>query len=254
MAHVQGLMEASIAKTRALYLLNVFAGLAYIVSVGLEPEQIAVVVAVFAAMNGLGVTVTYHRYLSHRSFRFRARWLERLFTIFAMLSGSGSGVGWANIHRQHHHFSDKERDPHRASKGCARIMAMDYQLERGHRYIVDLVRDPFLMHTHRWYYAYVALYAAALFALFGLEGLMVGFCIPAGATMLSENFTNWINHRAGDRHEPTNVWWMNFFSFGDGWHKNHHDHPKRHTTSEKWWQIDPSGLVIRLVGEPRGAN
>ena len=53
----------------------------------------------------LGITLTFHRYLSHRSFKIQ-RWLEYLFTFFGCMGGTGSSIGWVAIHRQHHKHSD----------------------------------------------------------------------------------------------------------------------------------------------------
>ena len=201
----------------------------------------------FFLMNCLGVTVTYHRYWSHRSFKFKYEWMEKLCTMFAMLSASGSAIGWTNIHRQHHKWSDKEDDPHRAENGVFRTMMMDYKLASGHKYIIDLVRKPYLVRWHNFYFLYIFAYVAVLGLVWGLPGVMLGFSIPAAVTMASEHFTNWINHYKGDHYEPANVWWMNILNFGDGWHKNHHDHPSNYTTTDKWYQFDLSGFLIKRV-------
>lgn len=238
-------VEATIPKTRALYFTNIALSICYLSYFGLTVNSAMIIFAMFFLMNCLGVTVTYHRFLSHRSFEFKNKLFQRICTTFALLSGSGSGIGWANIHRQHHRHSDKFDDPHQAEKGFLRIIGMDYKLEPGHRYIVDLLRDKFLVKTHQYYFLILFVYCVALFTAFGIHGVALGFVIPSAITMLSENATNFINHYEEEKYGPTNVWWMNFFSFGDGWHKNHHDNSKSYTTSNKWWQIDISGLVIK---------
>ena len=68
------------------------------------------------------------------------------------------------------------------------------------------------------------------------------------------NTTNYINHLGKNKYSPSNVWWMNFFNFGDGWHKNHHDNPRNYTTSEKWYQIDPAGIVIKYLLAKKGTT
>ena len=58
-----------------------------------------------------GITGT----LAHRSFP-APRWAEVMFTLAGTLGCVGSPVGWAQMHRRHHLYSDVEGDPvHRAS-------------------------------------------------------------------------------------------------------------------------------------------
>ena len=239
--------EATIPKTRLLYIGNVLFSLLYLITYGITWNSLLIVLSIFFIMNCLGVTITYHRYWSHKSFTFKHKWLEKLCTLFALLSGSGSAIGWANIHRQHHKHSDKQEDPHQAEKGFFKIMLMDYKLEVGHKYIVDLLRNKFLVKTHQYYFAILLLYCLVLYYLWGIQGLAIGFCIPSGVTMLSENLTNFINHYKENKYGPSNVWWMNIFSFGDGWHKNHHDNPGNYTTTNKWYELDISGLCIKYI-------
>src|SRR6056300_1122692 len=99
--------EATIPKTRLLYIGNVLFSLLYLSIYGITWNSFLIILSIFFIMNCLGVTITYHRYWSHKSFTFKHKWLEKLCTLFALLSGSGSAIGWANIHRQRHKHSDK---------------------------------------------------------------------------------------------------------------------------------------------------
>ena len=111
------IVESSIFKTQFIYVLNIIISLLFIAVQGITLPNLAIVLSLFFMMNCLGITVTYHRYWTHNSFAFRYKWLEKLCTLCGILSGSGSSIGWVNIHRQHHAHSDTELDPHSAEKG-----------------------------------------------------------------------------------------------------------------------------------------
>jgi stearoyl-CoA desaturase (delta-9 desaturase) len=66
----------------------------------------------FYILNILGIWMTLHRYYSHKSFNFRYLFLKYIFTLIAILAGRGSPLGWVYLHRQHHAYSDTEKDPH----------------------------------------------------------------------------------------------------------------------------------------------
>ena len=69
--------------------------------------------------------------------------------------------------------------------------------------------------------------------------------MPSALTVFAQILTNFVNHKNKNTYEPVNVWWMNILSFGDGWHKNHHDKQSNYTTKTKWFELDISGLVIK---------
>jgi fatty-acid desaturase len=64
----------------------------------------------------LGVTIGYHRLLSHRAFRV-PRWLERFFATCGALSCQHGPIDWVGLHRHHHKFSDTEPDHHNSHRG-----------------------------------------------------------------------------------------------------------------------------------------
>src|SRR6202046_5261098 len=70
--------------------------------------------AILAAMyliTAVGVTVGFHRLLTHRAFQ-TYPWLERTFAIMGSLSVQGSVMDWVADHRKHHAHTDREGDPH----------------------------------------------------------------------------------------------------------------------------------------------
>ena len=65
---------------------------------------------------GLGVTMGYHRLLTHRSFR-TPRPVEYLLTALGALANQGGPLQWVAIHRVHHQHSDADGDPHSPRDG-----------------------------------------------------------------------------------------------------------------------------------------
>jgi stearoyl-CoA desaturase (delta-9 desaturase) len=242
------------ASIRGLYAFNTLASLFYIFTYGITLNNFWVVLCVWGLMSPLGIAIVYHRYWSHRSFEFRNSLLKYLCTLPSLVSGTGSILGWVGIHREHHSHSDTEDDPHPASKGYVPLITMQsYEYKPNAKRVVDLLRDEFIATTHAYYFAFPLTYALLCFSLFGFAGLVFGFCMPAALNLLTQNTTNYINHLQEDKYGPTNVWWINIFNFGDGWHKNHHDNPKSYTTSNKWYQLDPAGIVIKYLLAKKGS-
>ena len=66
---------------------------------------------VFYVITGLGVTVGFHRLLTHRSFT-AVPALRVALAIAGSMSFEGEVIGWVAIHRRHHAFTDRPGDPH----------------------------------------------------------------------------------------------------------------------------------------------
>ena len=68
---------------------------------------------------GIGICMTYHRLLTHRSFATRPRWLEYVLTAIGCCASEGGPIGWVADHRNHHAHSDDEHDLHSPNRGFA---------------------------------------------------------------------------------------------------------------------------------------
>lgn len=242
------MFESNFVIIKIIYLFNIFISLLYMYYVGIEINQIIIVITVFFFMNPLGIAISYHRFWSHNSFKWRNKLLMLICTIPPMISCVGSILGWVGIHRQHHRYSDTELDPHRASKGFLNMLFMNsYEYTPNPRDVIDLMRNKFIVYTHKYYFVYPLVYVTGLAITFGLQGVVIGFCMPAALSLITQNTTNYVNHLGDKEFVPSNATWINIFNFGDGWHKNHHDNPRLYTTQKEWWQIDPAGWMIKYV-------
>lgn len=84
-----------------------------------------VLFSVFWLATGLGLTVGYHRYFSHRAFT-AARPVAYLLLVLGLMAARGSMISWVAMHRRHHELSDRDGDMHspnlhgaRCPAGCA---------------------------------------------------------------------------------------------------------------------------------------
>jgi stearoyl-CoA desaturase (Delta-9 desaturase) len=233
-------------------------------------------VAVFLIMyvlTGLGVTVGFHRHLTHRSFKTH-RWLRGLLSILGSVAIEGPVISWVADHRKHHTYSDQEGDPHSphvghggglrgALKGLghAHVGWLFIHTHRGarKRYARDLIDDPVVSFVDRTFLVWVL---AGFVAAFGLgyaiggtlDAALTGLLWGAGVRMLVVHHVtysiNSLCHFFGRQRFPTgdesrNLFWLALPTFGESWHNNHHAFPTSAFHGMRGWEIDPSGLVIR---------
>jgi stearoyl-CoA desaturase (delta-9 desaturase) len=235
-------------------------------------------VAVFLIMyviTGLGVTVGFHRHLTHRSFK-TSRPMRGLLAILGSVAIEGPVISWVADHRKHHTFSDQEGDPHSphvghggglrgALKGLAHAHVgwLFIHTQRGarKRYARDLLADPVISFVDRTFLVWAL---GGLFVAAGL-GYLIGGTFTAALTgllwgggvrmLVVHHVTYSINslcHFFGRKRFPTddesrNLLWLALPTFGESWHNNHHAFPTSAEHGMRRWEIDPSALVIRAL-------
>lgn len=203
----------------------------------------------------LGITVTFHRLLTHRSYKL---WkpLEYLFSFFGNIGCTGSSVGWVFVHRMHHTHADKPGDPHSpVTLGPLGAIIGDYSHKFNKWAVRDIINDPVHRVMHEWYIAMVLIVGAICFTI-SFEILVYLFLIPIFLNTVASRLSNWIDHdaRFGVRDsskkyqdQSHNVWWWSYLTFGEGWHSNHHLRPGDYRIGRKWYQFDPGRYVIELL-------
>lgn len=212
-------------------------------------------IMMYFAFACLGIIVTFHRYLCHKSYKLSPA-LEKLFSIFGCLSGTGSSIAWVATHFNHHRHSDKPSDPHSPRYTGLKMFTLDYTKQDDVRnYMKDLLRDPFHQFLHRYYLLMHLAYAGILLA-FGFKFLIFFYCLPAIVVVLMSNVVNYVGHnhkvpgsfRSHNLNdESTNNPWFSLITFGESMHNNHHRYPRSSTTGTKWYHFDISGWVIKLI-------
>ena len=203
----------------------------------------------------LGITVTFHRYLCHKSFLLSPT-VERVFSVLGCLSGTGSSIAWVATHFNHHRYSDKPADPHSPKYTGWRMFTLDYSKQDDvRRYMKELLKDPFHQFLHRNYLLIHIGYVLAL-AMINLQLVVFAYAIPTVIVIIMSNVVNYVGHApsmpGGSRtynlqDDSSNNPMFSFITFGESMHNNHHRYPKNPSTGTSWYHFDLSYWVIKLV-------
>ena len=234
--------------------------------------------AIFAVMYvvvGLGVTVGFHRLLTHRSFA-TYKPIAYALAIVGSMAVQGPVVGWVADHRKHHAHTDEEGDPHSPHVGHgAGVLGSIRGLWWAHlgwildrhgqadprRYARDLREDAGMRRISA---AFPLIVAAGLILPFVAGFVIAGTLAGAATALLWGGFVrvfilhhvtwsvNSVCHFFGRRRfdtddESTNVTWVALLSFGEGWHHNHHAFPRSARHGLRWYEPDVSGWIIRAL-------
>jgi stearoyl-CoA desaturase (delta-9 desaturase) len=212
---------------------------------------------IFALMylpTSFGMTVGFHRMLTHRSFQ--AQPVVR-FVLLALgcMAGVGDPVRWAAIHLEHHARSDRDGDPHSPLNGFFHAH-MGWFLpgfnDKPEMYARTIVDDPMVRFFRRSYWGWTLLSVGIPFALGGWTGLLWGAGVRLFFTLHVAFSVNSICHTFGRAEFVTedrsrNEWLLGLLALGEGWHNNHHAFPRSAFHGLRWWQIDFSGYLIRTL-------
>ena len=199
----------------------------------------------------LGVEINSHRYFSHKSFEYKYKWMRYVFSWFNCLSGTGSPMQWVATHHAHHKHSDKEGDPHNPrEKGLMMFLFLSYP-EVNKMSVKHMVKDKYQVWIHNNILLVYLITWAVLYLLGGLWLVVWAGMIPSVLVALVQIMTTYLchmdfgytNYKTEDKSK--NVWWWALFDFGEALHNNHHANTKRWYLSDKWWEVDISGLVIK---------
>ncbi len=237
------------------------------------------ILAVMYVLVGFGVTIGFHRMLTHRAFEAKP-WLRATFAILGSMSVQGAVIHWVADHRRHHAFTDEEGDPHsphtHAGEGWRAVVTglwhshmgwlFDGERTSATRFAPDLKKDPVIRFVDK------------LFPVWALLGLVLpfvaGFALSGGS--LFAGFTafvwgglvrvfllhhatwsvNSICHLYGRRpfeieDESRNNWLVSLVSLGEGWHHNHHAFPSSARHGLERGQFDPSWWIISTMARLR---
>jgi stearoyl-CoA desaturase (delta-9 desaturase) len=231
-----------------------------------------VILAVMYMLTAVGVTVGFHRLLTHRAFQTH-RWLERTFAVLGSLSVQGSVMDWVADHRKHHAHTDREGDPHSPHVGHGTGLRGLWHAHTGwlletqgqadwKRYAGELYEDRGMRRIGRRFplLVLVSLIVPTLagFVLHGftLGGALRGYVWGGLVRIFLVHHVTWsvnsICHFFGSRRfdiedRSTNVAWLSVLTLGESWHHNHHAFPRSAYHGLRWWEIDPSGLIISAL-------
>jgi stearoyl-CoA desaturase (delta-9 desaturase) len=234
-----------------------------------------VVFGVMYALTGLGVTVGFHRHLTHRAFATKP-WVRGTLAVLGSAAIEGPVISWVADHRKHHAFSDQPGDPHSPHvdhggglRGALRGLAHAHvgwlfiHTHRGakQRYAPDLLADPVVRFVDRTFLVWAVGGLLAAFALgYAIGGTLTaaltGLLWGGGVRMLVVHHVtysiNSLCHFFGRQRFATgdhsrNLAWLAPFTFGEAWHNNHHAFPTSAEHGLGRREFDISALVIRML-------
>lgn len=216
----------------------------------IHPLDIVLLLSMYA-ITAMGVTIGFHRMLTHRSFRPHPI-IKFLFLVLGSMSLEGPAVQWAATHTRHHALADREGDPHSPVEGFfhAHIGWMFKDREADPEvYARHLLADPVVMFVSRTFFVWVGLSLLLPFLLGGWSGLLWGGLVRLCLTHHVTWSVNSVCHTFGKREFETNdksrnEWLVGLLAFGEGWHNNHHAFPRSAFHGMHWWQVDFSSYII----------
>ncbi len=229
-------------------------------------------------LTAVGITVGFHRLLTHRAFKTH-RLTRYVLAALGSMAVQGPAIDWVADHRKHHTFTDEEGDPHSPHAGQgAGLAGMARGLWHAHvgwlfsthgqasskRFARDLLEDAGMRRLNRSF-PLLVLASLAIPFLLGLA-LSGGSLTAALAALLWGGLVriflvhhitwsiNSICHFFGRRRFPTedrstNVFWLALPSLGEAWHHNHHAFPRSAFHGLRWWELDPSGWLILAMAK-----
>jgi stearoyl-CoA desaturase (delta-9 desaturase) len=219
-----------------------------------------------------GVTLGFHRLLTHRSFQ-TYKPVEYTLAILGSLAVQGPVISWVADHRKHHAHTDQEGDPHSPhghGGGLRGAVAGLWYAHMGWLFHVSGTSDPARyareLHEDRgmrvinrtfglWVTVGLLMPAALGYALDPtLEGALTAALWGGPVRIFALHHVTWsinsVCHFFGTRRfdvadHSTNVFWLSLLSFGESWHHNHHTFPRSARHGLRWWEVDPTGWLIR---------
>jgi stearoyl-CoA desaturase (delta-9 desaturase) len=210
-------------------------------------------------VTGLGITVGYHRLISHRSFECKP-WVKGCLLVAGGWALENSALRWCSDHIRHHARCDGQEDPYNATKGfwyshCGWLFTKSPYREE--KYERTLRKDPLIMWQDRYYLPIVLSGLALPFVvgfLYGgwMSGLSCFILAGVGRTFFVLNSTFCINsichmwgaqpHGTGDSSRDS--WWISLITFGEGYHNYHHMFLRDYRNGAEWYHFDPSKWLI----------
>ncbi|GFR48655.1 hypothetical protein Agub_g10609 [Astrephomene gubernaculifera] len=218
-------------------------------------DMVALFLGSYFVTGCLGITLSYHRMLSHKSFT-APKWLEYTLAYCGVLAVEGDPLEWTSSHRYHHLHTDTPLDPHSPYEGffhshmgwlldnvatmervSNRTNADDLESQWYYRWLRD---------TYVWH---VAAQLGLLFLAGGFPALVWGGALRMCWVWHITWFVNSASHCWGYQIYNTgdlsrNNWWVGILAFGEGWHNNHHAFEFSARHGFEWWQVDMTWYII----------
>lgn len=233
-------------------------------------SQFAVFLALFLyVLRIFAIGGFYHRFFSHKTFQTNRFW-QFVFAVIGLTAVQRGPLWWAAHHREHHLVSDQAADAHSPVQHGFLWSHMGWFLSKKYfHYNKERIKDfsafPELRFIDRFDMIIPLLFAVGLYLLgaylekahpsLGTNGLQVfiwGFCISTVCVFHATFTINSLSHRFGKKVYPTkdqsrNNFLFSIFTFGEGWHNNHHYYPACARQGFRWWEIDLTYYLLLFL-------
>jgi stearoyl-CoA desaturase (delta-9 desaturase) len=255
---MKSFLSSSTIGVQLFILLTFIGSLSGLYLYNVTTEMVLLMLLGYFIYGCFGIVVTFHRYLTHKSYKTHPI-IVKIFSILGCLGGTGSSLAWVAIHINHHLKSDKINDPHSPYYKGLKIFALNYEHEVDDSTkwrMRSIITDPFHQFLHRYYFAILGTWSLVLYAIGGFYLMIFLHWAPVLLTAIMSNVVNYVGHKpnwiGGYRRynlndQSSNNWLWAIPTWGESWHNNHHRHPKNFRCGEKWWEIDVSGFIIKLI-------
>jgi len=217
----------------------------------------------FWLITGISVTAGYHRLFSHKTYK--ASWSARL--LLLLLSSStfeGSALEWCTDHRNHHLYTDTDRDPYSVKKGfwwahIGWLLVLDPS-KRDFSNVEDLEADPLIRFQHR-FFPWLGILMGFVFpaGVAALWGDPLGGLIIVGALRIAFNHQLtfcinsvchlWGKRNYSDRQSAVDNWVTSILTYGEGFHNFHHQFPKDYRNGVRAFHFDPTKWTIYALSK-----
>jgi fatty-acid desaturase len=204
----------------------------------------------------------FHRMLTHRSWN-APTWIKVIGLHISTLSLLAPAYIWVAVHRQHHQYTDTEKDPHSPLyHSNMKIQFLSSLIPFDIRFAADLIKNKIVVFYTVCYFQIIFVSWAVLIYLIGLDKFFTIWLAGTALAIITANGINTWHHskiywpgqyRNTQRHSDTskNDLLTGFLIF-DGWHNNHHANPKSYYYGKKWWELDICGIYIWLIATVTG--
>lgn len=240
----------------AIMLIGVIGTPIYIYYCGVTTGEL-ILFFVYLIATSLAITVGYHRFFSHHTFKTNAV-LHFLFLFFGAATFQKSALRWASQHRQHHQHTDTELDPHNSKRGffyCHMGWIMFYKHDVNFKNVADLAQSKMTMHQHEHYNLWSVTSGLIIPMAIGfaighpLGAFIMSFCLRTALILNMAFFINSSAHMIGEKNYDAassagDNWFWALVTNGEGYHNYHHRFPNDYRNGHLWHHWDPSKWFI----------
>ncbi len=214
---------------------------------------------VMYVVTGLGITVGYHRLLTHQSFSVPAG-VRIYFLVTGGWAFENSALAWCSDHLRHHTKVDTAEDPYNAKLGFWHshvTWLLHRDPYRTEKYRTPFLKDKWIVWQHRYYFLIVLMGWAipagigylhrgtiGAFSAFFLAVIFRTFMVLNSTFCINSLCHLWGKQSYGTSHTGRDSWWVSLITFGEGYHNYHHTFPRDYRNGTKWYNFDPSKWLI----------